>query len=165
MRGHGNGWVRGIDVSDLHVLVATDGSDTAVSAARHGLELLGPPARLTVLTVIAEVASPEVSGFAGPTVSPTEQEETLRQERVEADAAIDATLTAMGVDHAERLVIEGEPGTAVCEAAGDVGSDVVVVGSHGRGGIGRALMGSVSDHVVRNAPCPVLVVREGVAAA
>ena len=36
---------------------------------------------------------------------------------------------------------------------------MIVVGSHGRGTVGRFLIGSVSDHVVRNAPCPVLVVR------
>jgi nucleotide-binding universal stress UspA family protein len=36
---------------------------------------------------------------------------------------------------------------------------MIVVGSHGRSGVGRYLLGSVSDHVVRRAPCPVLVVR------
>ena len=40
-------------------------------------------------------------------------------------------------------------------------ADLIVVGSHGRGTVGRFLIGSVSDHVVRNAPCPVLVVRSG----
>jgi nucleotide-binding universal stress UspA family protein len=43
--------------------------------------------------------------------------------------------------------------------AADVGADVIVVGSHGRGAIERLLLGSVSEQVVRHAPCPVLVVR------
>ena len=38
-------------------------------------------------------------------------------------------------------------------------ADMIVVGSHGRGAVGRLFLGSVSEHVVRNAPCPVLVVR------
>jgi universal stress protein A len=48
----------------------------------------------------------------------------------------------------------------VCKVAADLGVDVIVVGSHGKTGFGRLLLGSVSEHVVRHAPCPVLVVRE-----
>jgi nucleotide-binding universal stress UspA family protein len=43
---------------------------------------------------------------------------------------------------------------SVAEAA-----DLIVVGTHGRGRVGRLVLGSVSDHVVRHAPCPVLIVR------
>ncbi len=43
--------------------------------------------------------------------------------------------------------------------AEEIGADVIVVGSHGRGAIERLLLGSVSEQVVRHAPCPVLVVR------
>jgi nucleotide-binding universal stress UspA family protein len=49
----------------------------------------------------------------------------------------------------------------ICERAEELSVDVVVVGSRGRGAIRRALLGSVSSHVVHNAPCPVLVVRAG----
>ena len=47
----------------------------------------------------------------------------------------------------------------VCRIAGELGVDVIVVGSHGRGAIERLLLGSVSDQIVRHAPCPVLVIR------
>jgi nucleotide-binding universal stress UspA family protein len=57
------------------------------------------------------------------------------------------------------LIWEGDPAESIVEAARSEGADVIVVGSHGRGAIGRALIGSVSDQVVRHAPCPVLVVR------
>ena len=59
----------------------------------------------------------------------------------------------------EFLIWEGSPGESVVEAAASEQVDLVVVGSHGRGSMGRLLIGSVSDHVVRHAPCPVLVVR------
>ena len=59
------------------------------------------------------------------------------------------------------LVWEGDPGEAIIEAATAESADLIVVGSHGRGTVGRFLIGSVSDHVVRNAQCPVLVVRSG----
>lgn len=57
------------------------------------------------------------------------------------------------------LVWTGNPGEAIVEAARAEQADLVLVGSHGRGAIRRLLLGSVTEHVVRRAPCPVLVVR------
>jgi len=57
------------------------------------------------------------------------------------------------------LVWEGEPGAAIVEAAQSEGADMVIVGTHGRNRVERIVLGSVSDHVVRHAPCPVLIVR------
>jgi len=59
----------------------------------------------------------------------------------------------------EKRVIEGEPGPALCRLAAEVGASAVILGSRGRGGLKRAFLGSVSDYVVRNAPCPVVVSR------
>ena len=53
----------------------------------------------------------------------------------------------------------GSPGSEIVKAATEWQADVIVIGSHGRRGITRALMGSVAEAVVRHAPCPVLVVR------
>ncbi len=57
------------------------------------------------------------------------------------------------------LVWHGDPAESIVAAAESEGADLILVGSHGRRGLGRMLLGSVSDHVVRNAPCPVLVAR------
>jgi nucleotide-binding universal stress UspA family protein len=57
------------------------------------------------------------------------------------------------------LVWDGDPGDMIVSAAEAENVDMVVVGSHGRGAVGRLFLGSVSDHVVRHAACPVLVVR------
>ena len=57
------------------------------------------------------------------------------------------------------LVWEGEPGPAIVEAAAAERVDLVVVGTRGRNRVERAVLGSVSDHVIRHAHCPVLVVR------
>jgi nucleotide-binding universal stress UspA family protein len=56
------------------------------------------------------------------------------------------------------LVWEGDPGDSILEAARAESADMIVLGSHGRGPIGRLLLGSVSQHVVRNASVPVVVV-------
>lgn len=57
------------------------------------------------------------------------------------------------------LVWTGDPGESIVSAAEAEGADLIVVGTHGRGTIGRLLLGSVSAYVVRHAPCPVLVAR------
>lgn len=63
---------------------------------------------------------------------------------------------------AEFLIWTGDPGSAITSAAEAEGADLLVVGSRGRGGAERLLLGSVSDHLVRTAGCPVLVVRPSV---
>lgn len=57
------------------------------------------------------------------------------------------------------LVWTGDPGESIIAAAEAEAADLIVVGTHGRGPIGRLFLGSVSQHVVHNAPCPVLVAR------
>ncbi len=71
-----------------------------------------------------------------------------------------ARARAAGVN-ASFLVWEGEPGEAIVAAADAETADIIVVGSHGRSGVSRFLIGSVSDYVVRHAHCPVMVVRGG----
>jgi nucleotide-binding universal stress UspA family protein len=54
-------------------------------------------------------------------------------------------------------VLAGSPGPALCELATSLPASVIVIGTRGQGGLRRAVLGSVSDHVVRNSPCPVVV--------
>jgi nucleotide-binding universal stress UspA family protein len=55
---------------------------------------------------------------------------------------------------------DGTPYREIVDLATDERADLVIIGTHGRGGVNRALLGSVADRVVRLAPCPVLTVRE-----
>jgi nucleotide-binding universal stress UspA family protein len=57
------------------------------------------------------------------------------------------------------FVVEGSPADEIVKAAREWPADIIVIGSHGRGGLQRALIGSVAEAVTRHAPCPVLVVR------
>jgi nucleotide-binding universal stress UspA family protein len=59
----------------------------------------------------------------------------------------------------ERRLIEGDPAAEVLRVARESGCDLIVLGTHGRTGLGRLLMGSVAEAVVRKAPCPVLTVK------
>jgi len=62
--------------------------------------------------------------------------------------------------HATADVLIGTPAWSICEYAGGHDIDMIVMGTHGRGGMSHLLMGSVAERVVRTAPCPVLTVRE-----
>jgi nucleotide-binding universal stress UspA family protein len=60
------------------------------------------------------------------------------------------------------LLMEGDPATAILRAARETNCDLIVIGTHGRNGLNRVLMGSVAEEVVRKAPCPVLAVKANV---
>ena len=53
----------------------------------------------------------------------------------------------------------GAPGPEICELAGQLGAELVIIGSHGRGGLEKLILGSVAYDVVRNAPCSVMLIR------
>jgi nucleotide-binding universal stress UspA family protein len=59
----------------------------------------------------------------------------------------------------ERRLEEGDPATEICRVAKQAGYELIAMGTHGRTGLGRFLMGSVAEQVVRRAPCPVLTVK------
>jgi nucleotide-binding universal stress UspA family protein len=67
---------------------------------------------------------------------------------------------AVGSTVAQAHLGLGAPDREIAERAEELGTGLMVIGSRGRGGIRRALMGSVSDSVVRHAHCPVLMVRK-----
>ena len=142
------------------MLAATDGSPHATAAIRTGLATVRPRARLLVITVIPapDMSLVMGSGIAGGTMSPEEQQRLVDDDRAAAAGILADAVAAIGVPEAETEIREGDPGRQICQAALDIGAGVIVLGTRGRGGVARFVLGSVSDYVVRNAPCPVLAV-------
>jgi len=144
----------------MKVLVATDGSDLSIDAAHRAFELLGALRDVTVLAVLTEVPGDDAGGFESSTQSPLEERQQWENESSAAQGAIRATVEALGgVDVVTRVEV-GDAGPMIVWVAEQIGADVVVVGSHGRGALKRLVSGSVSEHVVHHSPCPVLVVRK-----
>lgn len=150
---------------DQVVLLCVDGSETAIGAAATGLARLAPAAR-TILVTVVEGGNPTlvtgVSGMAGGALTPDQLHELNEIRSTEGESILAAALATLDRPGLETQVLLGEPGVEVALFAEEVGATVVVVGSRGHGAIKRALLGSVSDHLVRHAPCPVLVVRNEV---
>ena len=142
------------------MLLCTDGSDHAIAAIEMALPRLAAHDRVVLVTVLDppdESLVTGVSGFGAGSLSPEQYDELARERRIEADTILADTARRAGLDTATTEVIEGAPGPAICETAEALGADVIVMGTRGRSGLRRAVLGSVSDHVIRHAPCPVLI--------
>jgi nucleotide-binding universal stress UspA family protein len=149
------------------LVVGTDGSGLSIAAAEAGFEILKPCDRVLVVSV-ADGPDPSLTddetGHAAASLTPDEFDEQSRAAHDRSRAAAETMIAALldrgaSPDGVEVLVIEGEPGPALCKLAQEVDAVAIVVGSRGRGGLKRAFLGSVSDYVVRNAPCSVVVTR------
>jgi len=138
------------------LLVPVDGSDPADTALDFALEEY-PDAHLTALSVIDPTDMGYGSIEAAPSTFERLQEsaeertnEVLEEARARAEAA--------GVElEAETMI--GMPSRAIVEWAENHDVDGIVIGSHGRQGVTRVLLGSVAESVVRRSPVPVTVVR------
>lgn len=135
------------------ILYATDGSDHA----RRALEVVRDIARRYDATVIVLTAYDPIPRDLG-----TPYGEDLMAKRLAAAEALvreaAAVLDERGIRH-EETVLEGPAAGAILEAARIRGCDLIVLGSRGLGRVEVALLGSVSQQVVQQAPCPVLIVR------
>lgn len=157
------GGLRSFSVRTL--IVATDGSDLAVHAAVAGVSLARPADRLLVVCAVDLIDPGEdATGHAGPTVTEEQAAAGNREVREQGEAAVAGTAEAMrdlgyAPEQVETRLVEGEPGPALCRVAGEVDASALIVGTRGRGGLTRALLGSTSDYIVRNAPCSVIVSR------
>ena len=135
-----------------HVLVPFDGTPQSEAALEF---VLGewPDADLTLLYVV----DPVTSGF-GQRALPGSSETWYERARDTAQEAFDGARELAGRPLDTRLEV-GSPARVVVEVAREDPFDHVALGSHGREGVSRILLGSVAEGVVRRSPVPVTVVR------
>ncbi len=150
------------------ILVATDGSAVCDGAIDRAIELSGSlGAQLLVLTVATggDVGTADLESARDPLGAAEEATMAVsrRASRPAIEEAVAQATTAaqrcMAAGVAARPIVwEGPTADSVLAAAEAEDVDLIVVGSHCRGGVGRLLLGSVSDHLVRHARIPVMVV-------
>lgn len=137
------------------LLVATDGSDPAVHAAERAVVLAkGLGAKLFILNAI----DPHELFRAG--IHRGEVEGKAVRRGNEATGEIAALAEQRGVDH-EQLIVEGHPASVILAAADEVGAHYVFMGAEGMSRAGRAIVGSVSQDVLRSAERPVILLVGG----
>jgi nucleotide-binding universal stress UspA family protein len=145
----------GVDYSDTSALALVEAITTARSRARNHVHVVH-----CVLPV--PTAGPMMGASVAPVVDTERAADQLKQfvEKTLAEAPkpplgddrplVDRLTTHLGVS---------DPRLAIVQLASDLDADLIVIGTHGRRGVSRLLLGSVAEGVVRIAPCPVLVVR------
>jgi nucleotide-binding universal stress UspA family protein len=148
----------------MNILLATDGSDCARQALEYLVDFPFPAdSRISLLTVLDKEA---FRGRKKPEQLSNEEkdrlEETRRQIRKEGEDFLEQQAQALrGKGRAvSTLVRSGHPAEEIVLAAGELSADLIIVGSHGRTAAKRFLLGSVSDQVLRYAPCSVLIVKQ-----
>ena len=152
----------------MKILIATDGSEFGSAAVAKACEIVAgqPSSEVRILTAY-EVPVPIVSApfVPVPVYSDTIVAELRQKASQIASNAEKGLLLCCPQSNVSSEVLMDEPGAAIVSAAKAWKADMIIVGSHGHGFLGRIFLGSVSDHVVHNAPCSVLVVRNPAATA
>jgi universal stress protein A len=140
-----------------HILATTDLSPESFAAVQYAAHLAeGQAAKLTILHV-PQTTTLLFTDFAPPVdllsldrsieVAARETLENWVRRHVRSKSGVRVVIRA-GVTH-----------EVVCKAAAEAGANLIVMATHGRKGIGHVILGSVTERVLREAPCPVLVVR------
>jgi nucleotide-binding universal stress UspA family protein len=143
----------------MKVLIGVDESAEADRAIEFVKKMTWPAG--TRMIVASAVQVPMVAyseAYVPATVDVTGWLGELTKIHRELAATQAGKLTAAGFT-VESRVLDGDPRVALLDEALKEGVDLLVVGSHGRTGIGKLVMGSVASHIVTHAPCNVLVVR------
>jgi nucleotide-binding universal stress UspA family protein len=132
-----------------NILIATDGSGFSIGAVRVAVAMAGKcGARLLALSVV--VSNPEYDALTP---------EFMKAAEETAQSHLKGIREKAGTIECELLVVHGaSPYQEIVDAAERHRADIIVVGSHGRTGLMRAMMGSVAARVIGHAPCDVLVV-------
>ena len=146
------------------ILIATDGSKNGEKAAKVGIELAKLSGGKVLIVYVADIgkympSAGIISPFGG--VSPDAIDNvvaSIREAGEKATLQVDELARASGVT-SERLIVEGNPASEILRIAEDEKIDVIVMGSIGKTGLEKFLMGSVAEKVVHNSKLPVLIVR------
>ena len=145
----------------MNILIAVDGSEFSDTAVQELIESQPRTVRIRVVNVVEPLPVVESWAYA------VDWPQLLADQRKEAETFVTTAaqrLRNAGFNDVTTAVEEGIAKSVLVEAASSWPADLVMMGSHGRRGLARFLMGSVSEGVSRFAPCSVEIVRKRLAA-
>ena len=140
------------------IVAATDFSDAALAGVKHAADLARRLKNGLLLVYVVDARLPPLVFAASSEPTDVILENHRRQAEAQLHSYAREHLEGLKV---ETVVLQGFPHEAIVEVARARGGDLIVVGSHGHGFMGRVLMGSTAERILHIAPCPVLVVPSG----
>jgi len=144
------------------ILVATDFSEDSVRALGYGEELARKfGAEIVLLHVDQPLAPVMLAPEFGPSIDTGVMSRIAEEQRLLAQKELDKIVGRLrdGGLKARSLLRVGAPFLEIINAAQTENADLIVMGTHGRGGLAHILLGSVAERVVQKASCPVLTIR------
>jgi nucleotide-binding universal stress UspA family protein len=140
------------------ILVPTDFSDSARHASHYAIAFaLEFKAEIVLLHVVETIAVGYASDlFPVPMAEAFLEISTYARNEL---AKLAEEIRGKGVTVRENVIVQGKPVTEILRVARDEKVDMIVLGTHGKGVLDKALFGSTTERVVRKAPCPVLTCR------
>ena len=143
-----------------NILVATDFSDVSAAALSYGRTLAEQfAATLRLVHVVEDVSTMSFTADGFVTLMPELQKELQEAAHTQLQAAL-AQGQWRGPRPLASVITSNARAAAIIDFAKNAHVDLIVIGTHGRGGMSRLLLGSVAERVVRTAPCPVLTVHD-----
>ncbi|WP_408958501.1 universal stress protein [Natrinema sp. 74] len=140
-----------------HIVIAVDGSEEATRAAQRGLELATVVDATVDVLYVVERKSLRLAASADEETRLRERGESVLAEIEDLASALDQPVTTE--------LREGRPGARICEYADEADATLLVIGRQGLTGLGKRLLGGVTEHVLHSSEVPVFVVPAGDAAA
>ena len=137
-----------------HVLVPLDGSKLAEEALKPAMEIVAPGGRISLVTAVEPVEVPDYAYLAPITVPNYTEFLPIAQHYLEGIAR-DYANEDVTLDY---RAISGDPTTVITNTANQLQVDAIVMSTHGRSGIKRFLLGSVTNKVLETKTCSVFVV-------
>jgi nucleotide-binding universal stress UspA family protein len=143
----------------MKILIGVDDSAHSNSAVEFVRKMTWPKdTKVLVLSAIRPMVGLYAEAYVPSEPYVERMTDDLVKFHQETVSNAERTLRAAGID-TEGRVLQGDPRTALVELARTEHADLIVVGSHGRTGMAKLVMGSVASHVVTHAPCSVMVVK------
>jgi nucleotide-binding universal stress UspA family protein len=139
------------------VLIATDGSKCSMNAVKSGIDLAKVLSANVILLYVMDMHSiiESIAVKSGHTSSIKNVEAIIEEK---ADEVLNETLIQYRYDKITKLTMEGIPKDVINSIAQEHNVDLIIMGTHGRTGLKRLLMGSVAEHVLRYSKIPVMIV-------
>ena len=153
--------MEGDDAKDImikNIMIATDGSDTSKKAAEVGIEIAcRSKGSITAVYVVDVFRLSHIPGYATFPGLKDKLLELMEKEGIEATESVEDMANDAGIA-CQKLIARGEPSKELLRISLESGVDLLIMGSVGRTGLDKIILGSVAEKVVRNSVVPVLLV-------